>query len=163
MNSILDIDAILEGNTAGIQAAPDYNNPPAGRYRLGGVSAKLEKYKSKDKDTGEETMGVRFRITHKVLKTYELAKGSQELPVADGTMFSLSFLYSEEGIPFFKKYAQEVLNLSDLGETSYKDILEAIAQAEFDATISIRITKNGDKTYENVNVRPQHAIPPVTL
>lgn len=162
MSSILDIDAILDGNTSGVVAAPDYNNPPAGTYRLGGVSAKLEKYKTKDKDTGEEREAARFRITHKVLQTKEVANKS-ELPVADGTMFSITFLFSEEGLPFFKKYAQDVLNIADLKETSYRDIMDAIAQAEFDATISIRTSKNGDKTYENVNVKPHHATPPVSI
>jgi len=151
-DTILDIDALLDSNLSQVENVPDFVTPPAGEYNLGVKESKIEKFESKAKDGKPASKGLRVRITYMVNET----KDTKEPPVADGSLFSESFMANEDGLKYFKKQASKILNVKDFGDTSIRDIIDALNATEaFDAVVTIR--KSGE--FENVNVRPVHATP----
>lgn len=149
--SILDLDALLDTEMDLVETLPDFINPPAGLYQLVVKEAKFEKYKSKDLPDVEQT---RIRVTRAVEKTYEVVDGSS--PVADGSLFSETFMGTEEGVKFFKKAAMGVLGISDFEGAKLRDVIEAIKDVSYKARITIRTTKASDgsgKVYENLQIR----------
>ncbi len=154
--TILDLDNMLDESLDSVPDMPDFQNPPDGLYRLKTMSAKIEQYTSKAKDGKPEQKGTRIRLTTSVLKTVEIKPG--ELPVPDGTLFSETFQGTEEGLGYFKARAIKVLNVEDLKGVALRDILSGLADAEYDAKITIKVSKTDTGTFENLNVR---VIPPV--
>ena len=154
-NTILDLDALLDGSLDNVQAAPDYVTPPPGNYMLAIDDAKLEKYKSKE---GKE--GVRIKLGYKVVQTIDLSENTDEPPVADGSMFSESFLYTEEGLPYFKKTAQNILDVKSIEGVSMRELLDGLKGTEFRARIGSRTSEKDGKKYENATIRPVHDTPP---
>lgn len=155
-DTILDLDSMLDGNLDSVQAAPDYTNlPPVGSYKFDVTDAKLEKFKKKGKDGEADTEAVRIRLSY-ALTTIELAKDAGEPPLADGTLYSESFMYSEEGLPWFKKHAQAVLN-TDIAGASMRDLLDGLKGASFEGYVSHRVSTVNGKEYKNVSLR---VIPP---
>lgn len=153
--TILDLDAMLDDSLDAVPDMPDYQNPPDGLYKLKGVSCKIEQYTSKAKDGKPATNGTRIRLTTSVVKTVELKDG--ELPVPDGTLFSETFQGTEEGLGYFKARAIKVLNVADLKGVALRDILGEMAEAEYDAKITTKISKTDKGDFENLNVR---VVPP---
>lgn len=153
--TILDLEAMMDGTLDAVVAAPEFINPPAGDYVLGIKDAKLEKYKSKT----DQKEGVRIRVSYTVNQTVELPANSEELPVPDGTMFSESFMYSEEGLPYFKQRAQNILNVKSVEGVSLRELFDALKGTEFPARISIRKSTVNGKDFENVNIRTMHQTP----
>jgi hypothetical protein len=157
-NTILDLDAILDQDLASYEAAPDYQNPPPGAYRLKCQKAELKPgLPAKD---GKDATSPVFIVTYEVLATHELAEGVRELPVANGTLFTERFNANETGIPYFKKQAQKILNLKDSGSVKIREMVEGLQNAEFDATLRIRISKKDGNSYENLVINPVHDTPP---
>lgn len=152
-DTILDLDNILDGNLAQTEDVPDYVNPPAGLYQLKLLDAKLEKFTLKKKagvrDSDQQSARIKFQ--------YEIVEvlDTKELPPAAGSLFSESFMANEDGLKYFKKQAKAILNVADFGDTSIRDILDGLKDAEFKAAISIR--KSGE--FENTVVRPMHDTP----
>lgn len=151
--TLLDMNDILGQSLDDTVDAPEFVNPPSGNYHLNITSAKVEKYSSKDKDTQEQTEKMRIRMTYSVKKTVELADPS-EIPVADGALFSETFMANSDGLSFFKRQAKNVLGADNIQGVPLKDIL---AELENDKTISAKVKcketegSNG-KTYTNVQV-----------
>ena len=154
-NTILDLDAMLDGTLDNVAAAPDFVTPPPGDYVLLVKDAVLEKYKGKE----GKPDGARFKLTYQVVQTVELSAKTTEPPVADGTLFNDTFLYSEEGLPYFKKAAQNILNLATTDGATIRELLDGLKGTEFPARITVRKSTVGDKTYENASVRAMHATP----
>lgn len=151
-DTILDIDALLDSNLKDVENVPDFVNPPAGEYDLGVAKSAIEKFESKAKDGKPAQKGLRIRIGYKVNETID----TKEAPVADGSMFSETFMANEDGLKYFKKQAGKILNVKDFGDTSIRDIIDALNATEsFKAKITIR--KSGD--FENAQVQPIHATP----
>lgn len=154
-DTILDMDALLDSNLAGVKDVPDFIQPPAGNYELGVSDCKIEKYKTKAKDGKPEGEALRIRLTYEVDGVIDVVAG--QLPPASGSLFSENFTGTEDGLAFFKKQAKSIMNVADLGDTSVREIIEALKGSKFKAAVSTR--KSGE--YENVNVRPIHETPPV--
>jgi len=154
MTAILDLDAILNTSADNIETLPDFQNPPAGQYHLAINDAKIDKRKGKD---GKED-SLQIVITYKVDETLELSNPS-ELPVATGTLFTERFQATEDGLKYFKKQALAILNVKDAAGATIRDLLDSIKGSEFKAVIKVRVSTQGDKTYENLSVRPVHAEP----
>lgn len=150
-DTILDIDSLLDSNLASTEDVPDFVTPPAGSYMLSIKEAKTEKFESKPKDGKPAIKGLRLKVFYVVDQTID----TKELPVADGSLFSESWMANEDGLKYFKKQAKAILNVKDLGDTSIRDILEGLSGVQFKAAISIR--KSGE--FENVQVRPVHETP----
>jgi hypothetical protein len=151
--TILDLDAMLDTEMSKVESIPDFVTPPAGDYVLKVTEAKVEKFERKAKDNKPAESGSRIKIFYSVEKTIE----TKELPVKEGSLFSDSFMGTEEGIKFFKRQAMNILNVSDLDGAKLKDVLEGLKDQTFTAKISIRKTDDGKGgSYENVQVRPVH-------
>lgn len=154
--TILDLDNMLDMAMDSVEAAPDFCNPPAGDYALKVADVKTEKYTPKaeaGKPVAAENSAARIRITYAVVKTI----ATKELPVAEGSLFSESFMYTEKGISYFKRQAMNIMNVKDLTGATMRDVLEGLKDSEFNAKVSVRLSANpAGGNYENVNVRPVH-------
>lgn len=146
-DTILDMDSILDQTLDTVPDIPDYVTPPTGLYMLSIEEAKLEKYNTKDKKAG-----LRLKVVHKIEETVE----TEEMPVADGSLFSETFQATEEGLGYFKRAAKKYLGVESLDGVSIRDIIAELTQAApFKARITIRKTPNpAGGMYENVQIRP---------
>lgn len=153
-STILDLDTLLDSTLDTVADIPDYINPPNGTYRLGIHDAGIEKMDAREAsgDKPARPAGSRIKITYKVVGTVE----TKEPPVADGTLFTETFMGTEEGLGFFKKQVKKIMNGEDITGVSMRDLLDGLKGLEFDAVITTRSTVSKGKTYENVNVRPIH-------
>jgi hypothetical protein len=155
-NTLLDLDAMMEESLDNVPDAPDFTNPPAGEYSLQVKEVKTEKYKAKAKDGIPEHEAQRIRITYSILQTKSVAAG--DAPVPDGSMFSETFMGTEQGLGYLKSRAKGILNATDLAGVSLKVLLDTMKGSTFDARITIRKTPNpAGGEYENVQIR---VIPP---
>lgn len=151
----LDLGAMMEESLDNIQEAPDFSNPPPGLYVIEVKEAKVDKYKTKKEPDVEKQ---RLKILYATVSTVELAAGGKEPPVPDGSMFSETFQATEQGLSYFKKRIREVMNASDLTGVSLRDMMESVKGSQFNARITIRVTKGDNgQDYENLNIR---VIPP---
>ncbi len=148
--TILDLDAMMDIKMDEVETLPDFVTPPAGNYSLKVKEAKIEKYSSKAEPNVKKS---RIRITYIVVETKEVAAGN--LPVADGSMFSETFMGTEDGIKFFKKAAMGALGTTSFEGASIKDVIDGLTDAEFDARITIRSTTDAvtKQVFENIQVR----------
>lgn len=152
-NTILDLDAMMDIEMDKVETLPDYVTPPNGAYMLSVNDCKIEKYTSKAKDGRPATEGTRIRITYTVDKTIE----TEDLPVKDGSMFSDSFMGTEDGLKYFKKQAMNILNVTDLAGARMKDVMDGLKGQSFKAKITIKKSDDGKGgQFENVQVRPVH-------
>lgn len=148
--TILDLDAMMDIKMDEVETLPDFVTPPPGIYTLKVKEAKIEKYKSKGEPDVQKQ---RIRMSYVIMETKEVAAGN--LPVADGSLFSETFMATEDGIKFFKKAAMGALGVDSFEGASIKDVIDGLADAEFAARISVRSTvdKETKQVYENVSVR----------
>lgn len=151
--TLLDLDAILDGNLADVADVPDYVTPPEGTYQLSIADVTLD-------DSGKDAEGNKRIViinTIKVESTIE-AKG---MPVADGSLFTERFQYSEDGLKYFKRFAKNVLNVGDLADVSLRDIFASLKDSGvFNAVITHAVSKGKDgKDYTNTRMRPVHEAP----
>lgn len=151
--TLLDLDSMLDVEMDKVETLPDYVTPPAGVYMLSVAECKIEAFESKAKEGKPAQKGNRIRITYSVDKTLE----TSDLPVKDGSLFSDSFMGTEDGIKYFKKQAMNILNVNDLAGARMKDVMDGLKGQSFKCRITIRKTSDGSGGhYENVQVRPVH-------
>jgi hypothetical protein len=150
-DTILDMDALLDGNLGAVENVPDFVTPPAGDYELSIKDASIEKYDWPAKGDKKAQKGLQFKLVYQVDKTLD----TKDLPVADGSLFSRTYRADEDGMKYFKKAAREIMNVKDIDDVTIRDILDTLKGQAFKAQITIR-SKDG---YDNVNVRPVHDAP----
>ena len=153
--TMLDLEGMLNDSLDAIPEAPDFNNPPAGEYRLLCKDAAIDKYETK-KEPGIQKQ--RLKITYSIIETISTA--SDEQPVPDGSLFTETFQATEQGLSYFKKRIKEVMNASDVTVVSLADMISSVKGTEFNARISIKISpnpKDKDNPYQNLQTR---VIPP---
>lgn len=147
----LDLGAMMDATLDNIPDAPDFITPPPGIYTLGVKDCKVETYKPK---AGGEAQ--RIRILYTVEATEEVA--ANEVPVPDGSMFSETFMATQQGLSYFKSRVKAIMNVDSLAGSSLRDMMESIKGTTFDARITIKKTSNPNGgEYENVQIR---VIPP---
>lgn len=151
--TLLDLDNMLNESLDTVPDLPEFANPPAGEYRLKVMDTKPETYKSKAEPEIEKT---RIRVMYSILETLSTASG--ELPVPDGSMFSETFMTTEQGWSFLKSRAKAVLNVADMTGVTKREMLDAIKGQEFTARITIKKSPNpAGGEYENIQIR---VVPP---
>lgn len=142
--AILDLDAMLTQNLDTVEDLPDYVMPPTGIYKLSIADASVTILEAKE---GKEK-SARMVIEYKVEATVEV---KDELPVADGSLFSERFTYSEQGLQYFKRQAKQILGVESLEGISLGEILDALkTNPVFDAVVT--------KSHSAAN---PNAVPPV--
>jgi hypothetical protein len=155
--TILDLDAMMDLEMDKVEDVPDFVTPPAGSYLLKVTEAKVEKYEQKDKADPKAAAkdAARLKIFYEVAKTLEC----EGLPVKEGSLFSESFMYTEDGVKYFKKQARNILNVENFDGATLRDVINGLKDAEFKAQITIVKSPNPQGgSYENVRVRPVHEV-----
>lgn len=145
----LDLGAMMDQTLDSIADAPEFSNPPAGEYRIEVKDTKIDKYKSKDEPDLEKQ---RLKITYTVLQTVSVAGNEQ--PVPDGTMFTETFMGTEQGLSYFKTRIKAIMNVTDLAGVSLKDMMDSVKGTAFDCRITIKKSPNPKGgEYENIQIR----------
>lgn len=147
-NTLLDLDNMLNDTLDAIPDAPDFTNPPAGEYRLQVKDAAIDKYKTKDDPNTERQ---RLKITYSILETISTAANEQ--PVPDGSLFTETFMATEQGLGYFKKRIKEVMGASDVAGVTLSDMMQSVKGTDFNARITIKKSTSNGKEYENVQIR----------
>lgn len=150
-----DLDALMDGTLAEVEAAPDYVNPPTGQYNVSIVEVKMEQFEKNvygddRKPTGEKEDAVRIRLTRSVDSIIELAD-AKSIPPADGSLYSENFMYDDKGLARFKRDAAKWLGYdsSELDQLSLRDLFLVLEESEPKACL-IKTTEN-DAGFMNSN------------
>jgi hypothetical protein len=147
--TLLDLDNLDDLDVSSFEAAPEFIDPPKGRYILN-LTAKVEPY---EKD-GEDKK--RSRCIYSVKDAVELANKKDLVP-AEGSMFSETFQVNPEGMKYWKSKAIAILG--DLGNSTVGDVLRELNNGvQFVADVRMKTSTGKDadgnaRTYENVQVR----------
>jgi hypothetical protein len=156
-DTLLDLDALLDNNLSEIEDLPDYVTPPSGMYTLAVPEVKLEQYTKKGKDGAADVPNqVRLRLTYKIGAVLEITDPANAVPVAEGSLFSDTYMYTDAGLAIFKRQAAKLLNV-DTAELSPLPLREIFTElTAIEAVNAVVQTKENDKGYTNTNVRPYH-------
>lgn len=143
-DTLLDLDNLEDMSMENTEAAPEFIEPPSGRYRLG-VQVKTEAYEADETDTdgnktGEKVPAKRIRFIYTIQEVLEL-KNKKELTPAEGSLFSESFKATAEGLRYYKRRAMDILG--DLGNATIKDINNTLNE---DAVSFVADVKTSDTT-----------------
>lgn len=156
--TLLDLNDVLNTSIDGVEDAPEFVTPPDGSYRLTVNDAKAEDYKTTDKETQEELKKTRLKIFYSTVKTKELSN-PEEQPVADGSLFSESFMTNAQGLSYFKRQAKNILGEDAIKGATIGDILKELCQGhQFDADVRVKVSQGkgqdgAKRTFSNVQVR----------
>lgn len=156
--SLLDLDDVLETNIDGVEDAPEFITPAAGSYILTVSEAKPEKYKTTDKESGEEIEKTRIKIIYSVVAVKELSD-PEEAPPAAGSLFSEQFMTNPDGLSYFKRQAKNILGEDNIKGATIGAIISELSNGHtFSADVKLKVSKgkasDGSKReYTNVQVR----------
>lgn len=118
VDTILDIDDLLNTSMDSVVDIPDYITPETGLYMLSIHDVTIKRAKEAGKAS-------RIMVTLAISATVELPEGS--MPAADGSLFVLSYQGTKEGIEYFKRDAKKMLNMDELpAGLSMGDVFEAL-------------------------------------
>lgn len=146
-DTLLDLNTMLDETLDTIQEAPDFVTPPAGEYGLSVKECKVESYKPK---AGGEAQ--RIRITYEIKETLSVADDG--LPVPNGSMFSETFMATEQGLSYFKARVKAILNVANTTGVTLGTMMQEVKGVPFNARITIKKSPNPNGgEYENVQVR----------
>lgn len=154
--SLLDLDNELDESVDSTEAAPDFVEPPNGKYRIGFKSCDLKTKESEDED-GEEKTTARINLICYVVETVEISE--DETPVENGSIFSQGFQWDENGKAYFKRLCNKVLGKKAVDGASWRQLFQAMGEggAIVPARIAIRITKgtgkNKGKEFRNIDLK----------
>lgn len=144
--TLLDLDAMMDDALDNIPEAPEFVNPPDGIYMFAVKEVKIDKYKTKKEPNVEKS-----RI--KALLTVSTTLETKELPVPDGSMFSLTWQPTEQGLGFFKNFAKKVMDVSDIAGVPLKEVFNAMTGTVFKGRAQNKKTKDKEgNEYENLSV-----------
>lgn len=154
--SIIDVDAMLDGNLADVEAAPDYVTPPSGVANVVVAKVDAEQFKKNvygddGQPTGEKEDAVRIRITRGIEGYVEYAE-DDALPVNAGSLYSDTYMYDEKGLGMFKRDAAAILGVeaAELDDLSLRDIFSALTEMPAQTcVIKTSTTKRGENEYTN--------------
>lgn len=146
-NTLLDLDSMMNETLDAIPEAPDFTKPPAGEYQIQVKDATVDKYKDKESNDKQ-----RLKITYTVQDTISTAEN--EPPVPNGSLFTETFMATEQGLGYFKKRVKEVMNISDTAGVSLADMMNSMKGVDFKCRITIKKSPNPEGGfYENLQIR----------
>ena len=142
--TLLDLESLADESLEDIAEAPEYINPPAGDYILRSVSGEIRTY---EEDDGTTRQSVRVVIA--VKEALELV--SDEPPVPEGSLFSLSFQGTKEGLGAFKRELRKMTGEESLPAMTLNEYFQMLeTELEFRGRISYRKFK--DREYINLRI-----------
>ncbi len=146
--TILDLEQMANDTLDSIPDAPDFVTPPAGEYSLTVKDAAIDKYKDKEGNAKQ-----RLKITYIINETISLAD-QKEPPVPNESIFTETFMATEQGLGYFKKRVKEVMNLSDTAGVTLSDMMNSVKGVQFKSRLTIKKTPNPKGgEYENIQMR----------
>ncbi len=148
MTTLLNLDDMLGQSLETVQAAPDFVQLENGVYVLSVKETKAEKKASKDKTKGDYIL---LTLQYEVADVIE----QEGTPIKVGSLTSESFMFTEQGLPYFKGRIAQIAvanngSEEDVNGLSVKEALEAVKGMSF--KVNAKQAKNGDR----VNVRLQN-------
>lgn len=142
--TLLDLESLADESLGDIAEAPEYINPPAGDYILRSVSGEIRTYEEDDGTTKQS-----IRVVIAVKEALELV--SDEPPVPEGSLFSLSFQGTKEGLGAFKRELRKMTGLEVLQPMTLNEYFQMLeTELEFRGRISYRKFK--DREYINLRI-----------
>ena len=142
--TLLDLESLADESLEDIAEAPEYINPPAGDYILRSVSGEIRTYEEDDGTTKQS-----IRVVIAVKEALELV--SDEPPVPEGSLFSLSFQGTKEGLGAFKRELRKMTGEKSLPAMTLNEYFEMLeTELEFRGRVSYRKFK--DKEYINLRI-----------
>lgn len=142
--TLLDLESLADESLEDIAEAPEYINPPAGDYILRSVSGEIRTYEEDDGTTKQS-----IRVVIAVKEALELV--SDEPPVPEGSLFSLSFQGTKEGLGAFKRELRKMTGLEVLQPMTLNEYFEMLeTELEFRGRISYRKFK--DREFINLRI-----------
>lgn len=142
--TLLDLESLADESLEDIAEAPEYINPPAGDYILRSVSGEIRTYEEDDGTTKQS-----IRIVIAVKEALELV--SDEPPVPEGSLFSLSFQGTKEGLGAFKRELRKMTGLEVLQPMTLNEYFQMLeTELEFRGRISYRKFK--DREFINLRI-----------
>lgn len=148
MSTLLNLDDMLGQSLETVQAAQDFVQLENGVYILSVKDTKAEKKASKDKAKGDYIL---LTLQYEVAEVVE----QEGTPIKVGSLTSESFMFTEQGLPYFKGRVAQIAvanngSEEDVNGLSVKEALEAVKGMSF--KVNAKQSKNGDRT----NVRMQN-------
>lgn len=154
--SLLDLDAMLGQSLSTTEAAPDFITPENGSYIFEVKDTKASKKEVKDKAAalkeGKPTEYVSLEFTYVIAEVID----QEGHPIKPGSLFSERFIFSEQGLPYFKARVRDIAVASggseeDADSLSIKEALEAVKGIRF--AVDVRLNKRVVNGNELVNAR----------
>jgi len=134
--TLLDLESMADDSLDDYQEAPDFINPPAGDYRFKTVGGKITKFEN---DDGTESQSL--QITIAVVETLELVS-DEEPPVPDGSLFTIRFQGTEDGVKIFKREMRKIAGVADSKGMSINSAFDMLSlEVKFSGRISYRSYK----------------------
>lgn len=148
MSTLLNLDDMLGQSLETVQAAPDFVQLENGVYVLTVKETKAEKKASKDKAKGDYIL---LTLQYEVAEVIE----QEGTPIKVGSLTSESFMFTEQGLPYFKGRVAQIAvanngSEEDVNGLSVKEALDAVKGMAF--KVNAKQSKNG----ERVNIRLQN-------
>lgn len=148
MSTLLNLDDMLGQSLETVQAAPDFVQLENGVYILSVKDTKAEKKASKDKAKGDYIL---LTLQYEVAEVIE----QEGTPIKVGSLTSESFMFTEQGLPYFKGRVAQIAvanngSEEDVNGLSVKEALDAVKGMAF--KVNAKQSKNG----ERVNIRLQN-------
>jgi hypothetical protein len=147
-NTLLDLNNMLNNNLDSVPDAPDFVTPPAGEYRLSVKDCAVDTYETK-KEPGVQKQ--RLKMTYTIVQTISTLNNEQ--PVPDGSIFTETFMATEQGLGYFKKRIKEIMNATDVVGVTLADMMNSVKGNEFAARLTIKKSVVSGTEYENVQLR----------
>lgn len=148
--TILDLDAILDGNLDAVADVPDFVDPPDGVYMIKVHEAEVLAARS-SKEAVDKPRANQIVLTYTVISTVE----TKNIPVADGSLFSERFQGTEEGLAYFKRQAKNLLQVENVDGAPVRDILSTLKESPAVQVVITHSTSKGadGKDYTNLRMR----------
>lgn len=158
-NVLIDLDNLDSIDITTIEAAPDFIDPPAGRYIIGCATKMEIKDRDVKDDDGEKTGETKkvgeIRFTYDIKSVVEL-KDKKALVPETGSLFSEKFTVTPEGLKYWKQ--RTVSMLGDLGNASLKEVNNEVMNHEYMADVKTvssdqKLNDGTTRTFTNVRVK----------
>lgn len=154
---MLNLDQMLDGDLASVEAAPNYITPENSVCILVVQDAKAEKKTRTNPKPDQEKEYAVLKLTYGIERVIEQAEGT--LPMQPGSLFSDQYQFTEVGLPHFKARAQAIAAANgedpeEVGAAKVGQILAALPGMRFKAAIKkVPARQNGVVIEGQFNVR----------
>lgn len=147
--SMLNLDALLDQSMAEVEAAPNYVEPENGQYILTVEDTGADQVKSKE--AGKDDY-VRLKHVYKIEQVVQ----QEGMPIAPGSLFSDSWMFSDAGLPYFKARSCDIAEANGedreaIGGLKVSELLAGVKGMTFQCVIK-KTPRKDDPTRYNIRI-----------